>query len=84
MTTTNDSLARIAYRAYGEATGNRNYQGQPMPAWEDLGETIQQAWIAAAEQVRREVESKRQAAVVGAYEQGAKDVLAGRLNGGQS
>lgn len=41
-------LARSAYAAYGEATDHQNYQGQPMPEWEALGERIQKAWIAAA------------------------------------
>lgn len=44
-----DQLARAAYAAYGQATGGLNYQGLPMPKWEGLGETIQQAWRAAAE-----------------------------------
>lgn len=41
-------LARAAYHAYGERTDFRNFQGNPMPAWGDLGETIQDAWRAAA------------------------------------
>lgn len=48
-------LARAAYAAYGETTGGRNYQGQPMPAWEDLAEVIQQAWTVAAATVARTV-----------------------------
>lgn len=42
-----EALARTAYRTYGEAM----YQGQPMPAWEDLGDTIRAAWRRAAEAV---------------------------------
>lgn len=42
-------LAQVAYAAYGEATGGKNYQGEPMPAWADLGDTIQGAWRAAAQ-----------------------------------
>lgn len=42
-----EQLARAAYQAYGEATGGRNYRGEPMPAWEDLGDTIRGAWAAA-------------------------------------
>lgn len=41
-------LAQIAYDAYGASTQWRNYQGNPMPVWGDLGEPIQRAWIAAA------------------------------------
>ncbi|WP_329214776.1 hypothetical protein OG352_05135 [Streptomyces sp. NBC_01485] len=48
-------LARTAYAAYGEATGGLNYQGLPMPDFNDLGDTIQQAWIAAATAVFRDV-----------------------------
>ena len=50
-----DELARIAYEAYGLTTDHKNYQGLPMPAWEDLGEAIQLAWINAADAVARAV-----------------------------
>lgn len=43
-----EDVARAAYRAYGEVTDWKNYAGQPMPAWEDLGAQIQSAWIEAA------------------------------------
>ncbi|MFK0173428.1 hypothetical protein ACIQU5_32060 [Streptomyces sp. NPDC090306] len=46
-------LARIAYEAYGETTGHRNFRGEPMPDWTDLGDTIQQAWTNAAAAVAR-------------------------------
>jgi hypothetical protein len=45
-------LAKVAYRAYSATTGNKNFQGNPMPAWDDLPETIREAWAAAAEAVR--------------------------------
>lgn len=32
------------YEAYGAHTGNLNYQGLPMPAWEALPEKIRGAW----------------------------------------
>jgi hypothetical protein len=41
-------LAKTAYAAYGEATGGKNFRGEPMPAWDDLGTPIQTAWVAAA------------------------------------
>lgn len=47
------ALAKTAYRAYGGATGGKNYRGHPMPAWDDLGPTIQTAWEVAAEAVAR-------------------------------
>jgi hypothetical protein len=46
-----DWLARQAYRAYGQVTGFKNYQGHSMPDFDGLGETIQSAWRAAARQV---------------------------------
>ncbi|NEA22602.1 hypothetical protein [Actinomadura bangladeshensis] len=46
-----DRLARTAYDAYGETTDHLNFRGEPMPAWEDLGEQIQNAWRAAARAV---------------------------------
>lgn len=47
-TTTPESRARIAYTAYGRKTAFKNYRGEPMPAFDELSETIQAAWIAAA------------------------------------
>jgi len=47
-TTTPDSRARIAYTAYGKVTDFKNFQGNPMPAFDDLPEQIQEAWTAAA------------------------------------
>ncbi len=41
-------LAASAYRAYAASTGNKNYRGEPMPAFEDLPRPIQIAWEAAA------------------------------------
>ncbi|GAA0528709.1 hypothetical protein GCM10010172_06640 [Paractinoplanes ferrugineus] len=41
-------LAKIAYRAYGESTDFKNFRGEPMPAWDELGPRIQNAWVAAA------------------------------------
>jgi hypothetical protein len=44
-------LACEAYLAYGRVTGYKNHQGNPMPAFDDLGDTIQEAWYAAVERV---------------------------------
>jgi hypothetical protein len=41
-------LAQIAYEAYAEQTGWKNYQGNPMPAWDALPEAIRDAWDAGA------------------------------------
>lgn len=46
-----EAIAKIGYRAYGETTEYKNYQGLPMPTWEELPPRIQQAWIAASSAV---------------------------------
>jgi hypothetical protein len=48
-------LARNAYTAYGRVTGFKNYRGDPMPDFEDLGPTIQRAWQAAVRDVLESV-----------------------------
>lgn len=40
-------IARCAYQAYAASTGNKNYQGLPMPEFDDLPQKIQTAWEAA-------------------------------------
>jgi hypothetical protein len=45
---TPQDLAKAAYHRYGSVTEFKNYRGDPMPAWEDLGPKIQSAWMAAA------------------------------------
>jgi hypothetical protein len=47
------SFAREAYDAYGATTDHKNYQGLPMPKWDDLPEKIRTAWVAAAERVAK-------------------------------
>lgn len=42
------ALAQHAYHAYGNVTDFKNYQGLPMPKWEELTPRIQQAWREAA------------------------------------
>jgi hypothetical protein len=44
-------LAKLAYAAYGKSTGGKNYQGLPMPTWDALSDTIQGAWVSAANAV---------------------------------
>lgn len=48
-------LATIAYRAYGSVTDFKNYQGLPMPEWDQLPPKIQEAWRAATRVVAVEV-----------------------------
>jgi len=40
-----------AYAAYGNYVGWVNYQGLPMPPWEELPDKIKGAWGAAAEAI---------------------------------
>ena len=42
-------LAEEAYRCYGQATGNKNFRGEPMPDYASLPDNIRSAWEAAAE-----------------------------------
>lgn len=46
-TPTTRDLAEIAYAAYGVSTGGKNYQGLPMPRWDELPALTQLAWIEA-------------------------------------
>ncbi len=47
-----EMLARVAYHAYGEHTDFKNFQGNPMPKWEELPDRIRGAWRQAAAAVR--------------------------------
>ena len=40
-------IAASAYRAYGYKVGWENYQGLPMPQWDELTPAIRGAWEAA-------------------------------------
>lgn len=51
MATVSRTAGEVGYLAYGESTGNLNFQGGEMPAWADLPERIRAAWEAAAEAV---------------------------------
>ncbi|MFD4397272.1 hypothetical protein [Kitasatospora sp. NPDC058478] len=48
MLTDPTARAHAAYQAYGASTGGLNHLGKPMPAWNDLPDTIRTAWAAAA------------------------------------
>lgn len=43
-------IAASAYRAYAASTGNKNFRGDPMPAFADLPQPIRTAWEAAVRQ----------------------------------
>lgn len=42
-----EKLAKRAYEAYGKTVDFKNYQGLPMPKWEDLSTIIRLAWVNA-------------------------------------
>lgn len=50
------NLGEIAYAAYGQSTGNRNFLGDPMPDWSELPDPIQTAWQAAAQAIVDELQ----------------------------
>lgn len=51
-------IAESAYKAYAASTGNKNFQGNPMPEWSALPDTIRNAWEAAARQAGYCIENK--------------------------
>lgn len=48
------AFAKKGYEAYGNQTDFKNFRGEPMPAWDELPETIQSAWVAAANVIAME------------------------------
>lgn len=55
MTVDNWALAKINYDAYGDQVGWLNFQGKPMPTWEELPDSIKLGWLAGALAVRKAV-----------------------------
>jgi hypothetical protein len=45
-----DEIAASAYRAYAASTGNKNFEGEPMPSWKTLPARQRTAWEAAVRQ----------------------------------
>ena len=50
-----EELARDGYAAYGDSAGNKNYRGDPMPSWDQLGPAIQGHWLATAARIAARV-----------------------------
>lgn len=46
-----EQLAKVVYNAYGNHADWRNYQGNPMPKWEELPVPIAMHWIAAMQAI---------------------------------
>jgi hypothetical protein len=45
------NFPRIAYEAYGDRAGWKNYRGDAMPAWADLPPPIRLCWEAATTKI---------------------------------
>ena len=43
--------AKIAYEAYAEHQGWKNYQGNPIPTWDAVRQDIKDAWTHAVDTV---------------------------------
>jgi hypothetical protein len=52
------NLAAVGYQAYGEWAGWKNYQGRPMPTWDELPDPQRHAWEAAAWAIARRVNNE--------------------------
>lgn len=50
-----ENLATFAYNAYGKTTDYKNFQGLPMPLWDDLPYRIKDAWMAAVAAVTNQI-----------------------------
>lgn len=48
--------AKEAYSAYGAVTDHKNYQGLPMPEWNELTDKIRAAWVEAVKSVYRHLQ----------------------------
>jgi len=56
----NKTLGQIAYEGYCETTGWKSLvSGAVLPQWEDVNNSIKEAWEAAAKAVQREILAKR-------------------------
>jgi len=48
-------LGEIGYNAYGDRAKWRNYEGKPMPKWDEVPQHIRDKWAVAARAIRHEV-----------------------------
>lgn len=45
-------IAEVAYSVYAKMVDNKNVRGDELPLFQDLGDTIQKAWITAVDAIR--------------------------------
>lgn len=50
-----EPIAKAAYLAYGAAVEFKSFHGEPLKEWDELGDRIQQAWIAVSKKAAEEV-----------------------------
>lgn len=50
-------LGQVGYEAYAEKAGGKTYDGKDMPAWDDVGQEVQDRWEAAARAIAAEVQA---------------------------
>jgi hypothetical protein len=62
MATPKPSLGQVGYEAYADAQQWKNYQGLPIPAWEQVRSDIKAAWEVGAEAVIDAWENRHTAA----------------------
>lgn len=51
-----EQLGKLAFDAYCKQVGNITHDGQPIPVWRELGDTVRAGWIAAALAVEEAVD----------------------------
>jgi hypothetical protein len=55
------TLGQIAYETYCDNRHWKSFDNQPLPSWDRVNVSIQEAWEEAAEQVRQTVNERRDA-----------------------
>lgn len=70
-----DEVAASAYRAYAASTGNKNFQGNPMPDFAALSRPIQLAWECAVRQAVAVQENPNAVLEEGRWSKWTADIL---------
>lgn len=65
-------LSRTAYISYGQVTDYKNYQGLPMPAYDDLPDKIKAAWAAAVMVIVAKIRGEDDENILGGVRNGSQ------------